>query len=611
MSGNKQTRPEPAQIQFNELGLPVATQFDDVYFSNDGGLAETRYVFLAQNQLPQRWQEHPAGSFVIAETGFGTGLNFLATWQAFIASAPATTRLHFISFEKFPLQRAELAQALAHFPELQALVTELLDAYPSPEPGCHRRVFAGGRITLDLWFGDLLEQLPDWLPTAQASVDCWFLDGFAPDKNPQMWQPELYHAMAQSSRGQATFATFTAAGAVRRGLQAAGYEVTKVKGFGRKREMLCGQLQAASTASAPDEVIIIGGGIAAASLVQALTRRNIKVCLLQRGCADGASGNAQGAVYPLLHVQRSPLAQFFVAAFGYARQHYQQKLHHNWHESGVLQLNFTPERAARAEQIAQVYAAETVQLWSPEQVQQHWQQLPAQTALWYPQGGWLAPAPAVAQLQTPATKCQHASVTDISTGQQKRWHVRCADGSAYEADYVVLATGADLVDWLPQFGIELQNVRGQVSYVNSSAATQECPSVVCYKGYFTPVLDGQHCVGATYARQYDRSKARQTQVADDQENLATLQSNLAPMTWPSELKVVHQRASERNTSRDHLPIIGELKPGLAVIGALGSRGYTAAPLAAEIIASHWCAEPQPLAAELIERLKPQRLQASP
>lgn len=607
-----------AQIHFNEFGMPVATAFDDIYFSNQDGLAESHYVFLQHNDLPQRWQSHPLDTFVVAESGFGTGLNFLATWQCFLEHAPTALKLHYISFEKFPLRQSDLQQALRAFPQLQALAQELLQAYPAAEPGCHRRVFANGRITLDLWLEDIHAALPQWLPHAHQTVDAWYLDGFAPDKNPGMWRASLYEAMASSGRPGATFATFTAAGAVRRGLQAAGFACEKVKGFGRKREMLRGHLPVAqapatpASSAAPREVTVIGGGIAAACSAFELQQAGYRVTVISAGIADAASGNPQGAVYPLLHAERSPLAEFFTQAFGYACQFYAQHCAQDWHPCGVVQLAYTSARDERYRKLSRGlqeqgpgYDRQTVQWLSAAETQALWPQLPAYPSLFYPAGGWLRPAAVVASLLA-KVQVEKRKLVGLQQTQQG-WQLAFEDGSTRSCETVVLACGAALKPLLKPFAVPLQNVRGQVTQVKATEISESCPLVVCYKGYFTPAEQGLHCVGATYARDSEDVQPRQ---ADSDDNLANLCDNLAPATWPQTLTPVAERAAIRNTTRDHLPMVGELAPHLWVIGGLGSRGFTAAPLAACTLTAALRGKPLPMPAALWQRLQPQRLQSS-
>lgn len=215
------------------VGAPRSKQFDDVYFSAEDGYAETRHVFIKGNNLPEGWRDRK--NFTIAETGFGTGLNFLCAWRLFRETAPGQ-RLEFISFEKYPLEAPEIKEALEHwrgrFPEeLEALIA----LYPKNHSGTHR-IEMGENVALTLIFGDVNEEFPK----LNAQVDCWFLDGFKPATNPDMWTDIVFRNMARLSNPGATFATFTAAGAVKRGLAAAGFDVKKIQGFGRKRDMLVG-----------------------------------------------------------------------------------------------------------------------------------------------------------------------------------------------------------------------------------------------------------------------------------------------------------------------------------------------------------------------------------
>lgn len=219
---------------------PKSEQFGDVYFSAYDGLAETRHVFLAGNRLPEAWAGRK--KFTIAETGFGTGLNFLAAAQMFRQTAPPGARLDYISIEKYPLKPDDIERYLAHWSnEFPQLLRELCAQYPAPLPGFHKILF-GSDISLLIIFDDVA----DALPQIAAQVDCWFLDGFKPATNPEMWTQHVFENMARLSAPNARFSTFTAAGAVRRGLVAAGFQVDKIKGYGTKRDMLAGHYKGAA-----------------------------------------------------------------------------------------------------------------------------------------------------------------------------------------------------------------------------------------------------------------------------------------------------------------------------------------------------------------------------
>jgi len=385
-----------ANITYNDHGTPVADAFDDVYFSNHNGMAETEHVFIHHNALPERWAAHARSTFTIAETGFGTGLNFLTAahfFSAFRRKNPESIldTLHFTSFEKFPIAQTDLQRSLQQWPELSALSTQLLANYPPAIAGCHRLHFQPdeqniGNITLDLWLGDVNELLPS-LPVSQHhSVDAWFLDGFAPSKNPDMWQQSLFDNMAQLTRPGGTFATFTAAGFVKRGLQTAGFNVEKCRGFGKKRDMLRGSkpltenhtlenktienhtianhaepetneatntrttdttqnrannhaltcwhragitqlsgTQVSSSKQALPHIAIIGGGLAGLTSAYALLQKGFKVTLLESAntLAAGASGNTQGGFYPQLNVDFTLQGQLYSQCFYFAKQQYQ------------------------------------------------------------------------------------------------------------------------------------------------------------------------------------------------------------------------------------------------------------------------------------------------
>ncbi|MCB1338743.1 MAG: tRNA (5-methylaminomethyl-2-thiouridine)(34)-methyltransferase MnmD [Maritimibacter sp.] len=217
---------QPAEVAWNAQGVPVSARFDDPYFNLDDGLAETRHTFLAGNGLPERF----APGFHVAELGFGTGLNMLATCLAF-AAAGSPGPLNYTSFEAFPMAAGEIARALSAFPEAGAVAGPFLDAW-----GEGARRFALGDMQVEVILGDARETLPAW----PGKADAWYLDGFSPAKNPELWGEALMCDVADHTAQNGTFATYTAAGFVRRNLEAAGFAVTRQPGYGRKRHMSAG-----------------------------------------------------------------------------------------------------------------------------------------------------------------------------------------------------------------------------------------------------------------------------------------------------------------------------------------------------------------------------------
>lgn len=652
----KQNAIQPANLEFNAEGTPVSRDFDDVYFSNDNGLEETRYVFLDGNQLGARFPTHPRSQFVVAESGFGTGLNFLTLWQAFDqfrAAHPEATlqRLHFVSFEKFPLTLHDLRLAHQHWPELTEWAAQLQAQWPSAVGGCHRLILDGGRVTVDLWLGDINELTDTLDDSMNQKVDAWFLDGFAPAKNPEMWSQHLFMAMARLARPGATLATFTSAGFVRRGLQEAGFTMQKTKGFGRKRDMLVGRMEQtldipaqapwfARSASASREVAIVGGGIASALLSLALLHRGWQVTLY---CADeapatGASGNRQGALYPLLSSHDPALFQFFPAAFTFARRLYDMlpvAFDHAW--CGVTQLGWDEK--------SQQKIAQMLSLGLPEEIAHAVtaQQI-AETAgvdagcdgIHYPLGGWLCPAQltsgAIALAQSRGLRVHYAHKVE-SLSRTERWELHFADGKAAQHASVVLANGHAISQFIQTETLPVYPVGGQVSHIPTTPELVKLRQVLCYDGYLTPQNpeNGHHCIGASYHR---GEMAMQYSEADQQQNRQRLIDCFPDAAWAKEVNVSEgeARCGVRCATRDHLPMAGNVPdyeatlavyqdlaehketavtapvcPELFMLGGLGSRGLCSAPLLAEVLAAQMSNEPIPLDRTTLAGLNPNRL----
>ena len=642
---------ESARLDWNDEGMPISVHFDDIYFSNNNGLDETRFVFLQHNGLPERWASHDRELFVIGETGFGTGLNFLASWQAFARwrnEAPASQgarRLHFISFEKYPLTRADLAQALARWPELAEFSAELVANYPDALFGCHRLLLAGGTVVLDLWFGDIKETLPLVAdPAAEGIVDGWFLDGFAPSKNPDMWNEALFAGLARLARPHATLSTFTCAGFVRRGLIAAGFAMQKVKGHGCKRQMLAGQrttqpvaaiqrLLPRQACSSQELVVIRGGGIASAALALALTRRGRQVEIWCKDAAPamGASGNRQGALYPLLNAGQDTLSQFYATAFGFARRLYTElmthyPIPHDW--CGVVQLAHDDKSARKLTRLAEVdFPPALLQVLAPDQYEVV-TGLPLHShgdapMVHYPQGGWLCPEALTRAMLEEAKASGHLRLrTDCEVlacqPHQAGWQLTRREHGLEaheEVATLVLANGHLIRDLLPPDTLPLGAVRGQVSHLATTPALSGLKSVLCYAGYLTPAHEALHCLGASFIRNDTTLDLREE---EHLENLQKLQHSLPACDWAQSLTAASAgRVAVRAAFGDHLPMAG-LAPApqqavnaapLWLLGGLGSRGLCSAPLLAELLACELTHEPLPLSGPQLQALHPQRFAA--
>lgn len=647
---------QTANLGFNEEGTPVSREFDDVYFSNDNGLEETRYVFLEGNRLSERFATHDRSLLVVAESGFGTGLNFLTLWQAFddfCHKQPAATlrRLHFISFEKFPLTAPDLEAAHSHWSELAEFARELRESWPLPFAGCHRLLLAGGRITLDLWFGDINELIPRLDDTLSKRVDAWFLDGFAPSKNPDMWTPQLFNTMARLARPGGTLATFTCAGFVRRGLIDAGFTMTKAKGFGRKRTMLTGVMEQelnqpkqlpwfSRPAAQGNEVALVGGGIASALLSLALLRRGWQVTLYCEDAepAQGASGNRQGALYPLLSTHDASLTDFFASAFTFARRRYDAlpvEFDRDW--CGVTQLGWDERSRHKIEQMLSLSFPDALAHAVDEKTVAKISGVETGCGgITYPQGGWLCPA----QLTAGAIELARKRGLKVHYGHRvtaleetgSGWDLTFEERASQRHGAVVLANG-HRVNLFPQTAkLPVSAVGGQVSHIPTGPGLAKLRQVLCYDGYLTPQnpANQRHCIGASYHRGVDDMRYSEE---DQQQNRQRLINCLPEQEWPQEVDVStgDARCGVRCASRDHLPLIGSVPDyektlaayaglmhskenavnapvyeNLFMLAGLGSRGLCSAPLAAEILAAQMSGEPIPLDSTTLAALNPNR-----
>lgn len=411
------TRIEPAELAFDANGTPCSPVFGDVYHSAESGPGQTQHVFIAGNDLPRRW----AGTrvFTILETGFGLGLNFLMTWDAWRADRARCERLHFVSLEKHPFARDALRQLHGRYRELAPLAARLQDAWPPLVTGLHRLHFDDGRITLTLAFGDVANVLP----RLRLRADALYLDGFAPDRNEDMWAPRVMKALARLSRRGTTFATWSSAGAVRERLTAAGFTVEKRPGFGRKREMLCGRfaprwpVRTAARRAPADathdggygerHAIVIGGGLAGAAVCERLASRGWRIDLVERGTAPeiqhgrapadtAAASRFAGIFHP--HVSRDDCILSRIVRSGYlyalARWLDLERAGHRleWSHCGVVQL----DEDASTTMAALDYPGEYAQRVTRDGAAALTGVRLRSGGWWFPGGGWMRPASLVA-----------------------------------------------------------------------------------------------------------------------------------------------------------------------------------------------------------------------
>jgi tRNA 5-methylaminomethyl-2-thiouridine biosynthesis bifunctional protein len=622
----------PAEPAAAGDGTPYSALYDDVYHTAHGGLAQARHVFLAGNDLPSRWRG--GERFTILETGFGLGLNFLVTWQAWRESQ-ARGRLHFISVEKHPFRRDDLAALLASYPDLTELSAAMLEQWPPLASGFHRLHFDGGRVTLTLLLGDassLLRQLV-------AQADAVFLDGFAPAKNTDMWSPALLAIITRLCRPGATLATWSVAGELRHTLEHLGWTLERRPGFATKREMLCGTLtNAVSPAPTfqgmPEDVnrraIVIGAGLAGTAVSERLAARGWRVELFERHSrpAQEASGNPSGILLPHLAKDDALAARLSRACFLYALRRLKDIPGVRWSPCGVLQVarDSAHEVLQRATIEHLMPPADFAAFLERDEATSLIGHAVAHGGWWFPGGGWVSPGSVCDALLAAGGKRINARFdTEVASLRQTKdgWQAFAADGQLLAAAPHVILANAHAANRLLPAALPLTPIRGQVSYLPADAHQRISflHQVVCRGGYLTPPDAGTVCFGASF----DSGDADLAiRVTDHAGNLQRLDELLPGIADGLDAEQLAGRVGLRSAAPDRLPLVGQLpdtdaaatsaatlenlprRTGLHALLGLSARGMVWAPLAAELLACQLDGEPLPLERDLARAIDPAR-----
>lgn len=588
-----------ARLAFATDGTPYSETYDDIYHSAGGGLAQAQHVFLQGNGLPGRWQQRRI--FTILETGFGLGLNFLATWRTWRDDPARCGRLHFVSIEKHPFVVADLAVLLDEFHENRSESSQLIAQWPMLVSGMHRLAFEGGNVVLTLFFGDVA----DALPQLQLAADAIYLDGFAPQKNPAMWAAPLLRHLGRLAAPGATLATWSVAAPVREALRGAGFALHKREGFGRKKEMLFGKL-ARKNQQDPMQTsrsaIVIGAGIAGAAVCERLAARGWQVTLIERraAAAQEASGNPAGVFHPVISPDDSLYARFTRAAFLCLLERWTALEGVQWERCGVLQKARTGiERASQQRALARLeYPARYAQFDD------------AKGGIWFPEAGWVKPRSLVEALLSGVTieKIFGQEVSSLCR-ENDAWNAVDGQGKVISsASIIVLANAADALRLSPQPAVRLRRVRGQLTLV---PAIEGLDHVVLRGGMALPGIDGHSVIGASFDLDDEDAELRTDSHAGNLERLEQmLPGALAGFNPGLDPAKLDGRVAFRAVVPDRLPMIGPLADarGAGLYGAFayGSRGLLWAALAGEIIASMLEGEPLPIERKLLAAVDPGR-----
>lgn len=619
----------PARLTYAANGTPFSAVFDDIYYSADGGPGQAQHVFLNGNDLPQNWADKR--QFVILENGFGSGLNFLATWAAWRADPARPHTLHYLATELHPFQVDDLAKLHRHWPQFEFLAEALRNAWPLLFTGFHRLEFAAGRVVLTLMLGDAEVNLRK----LRAEVDAFYLDGFDPNKNPRMWSPSLFKRLSQLAAPEATFATWCVAGQARRALSSAGFAPEKRPGFGSKRQMLAGKLVTRRNLPHPVQpptrphAVVIGAGLAGCAIAERLSARGWQVDLLDRHAAPAqeASGNLAGIARPLLSRDDNLASRINRACF----LHLDRSLHRldqagfppRRKLNGILQMAHDAEHEEQMRDwlLASGFPDSFARFVERDEASKTLHANTAQGGWLFPAGGWANPSSLCrAWLAAGGAGIRFQGEVEVARLLRVNgvWQVIDSAGKIRStAATLVMATGTQTL--AQTAGLPILPVRGQVSHLPADTLPK-LAHAVCREGYLTPAVDGVHCLGASYSKD-DIAGIR---IEEHAENLHRLAAMLPGTETHFVAEQLHGRVGFRATTPDHLPLVGALpdltahppadmrlrtfprQSGLFGLLGLGSRGLVWAALLAETLASQINGEPLPLSGDQIDALDPAR-----
>ncbi|WP_066801545.1 FAD-dependent 5-carboxymethylaminomethyl-2-thiouridine(34) oxidoreductase MnmC [Moraxella oblonga] len=608
--------------QTDEQGniTPVSTAFDDVYFSKTGGLAETEYVFLQGNDLPCRFANlQESQSFTIIETGFGTGLNFLATCLLWQKTAPPSARLYFISTEKYPLTKPDLMTALSVWQndDIFAFAQTLISNYPLMLLGCHRLHFSN--IVLDLWFGDAYQSFVQM----NAKADAWFLDGFSPTKNSELWSEGIFNQIKHLSKPNATLATFTSSGAVRRALQGIGMNVQKIKGFGRKREMITAHFTGDfAPTPTPKTATVIGAGVSGLFTAHALASRGVAVTLVDKTAPlAGASGNPKALFAPKL-TQISEVAHHLsTISFLYSERIYRtlNTLADDeiFSQTGVVDFMLPTQKShEKLANLVKDYPNELIHIINDDFNSDN-DDFNQQIINTFIAKAGLIDTQKLAKfiLSHPLIHFKTFHVTGIH--QNDNQVIINNDDEQLSSDIAVICAGFESY-LLNNALFNPRKIRGQISWLHINDKLAQLKSLetpIKYDGYcatFTKNDDNVFLMGASFVRNDTDTSVR----ADEHQfNLDKLNQSLPNIAKQLNIHTndLQGRASIRAQTPDYHPLVGNImgqidkqNSQVYTIYGMGSKGFCFAPLCADVLASQILDEPIPISQTLLDKLKPNR-----
>ena len=639
------------QLNFNSDGIPCSKLFDDPYFSLVNPVEESKTVFLKSTDIPIRWKN---SHFTIAELGFGFGINFITTANAWIQQHDSTYQLHYLSFEKYPVQPKDLTKCFQELRLTSTLTDKLITQYPLPIQGFHRILFREHNISLTLIFGDAIDSLKG----CDFKADAWYLDGFSPNKNKALWTDNIAKEIFKLTKLDGTFSTYSAASKVRESFTNAGFSITKKPGFGKKREMLIGQRETYSkvtnfplkqkswllnpTYNSPQKnALVIGAGMAGCAISAALAQRGWQITIIEQNdtLASEASGNPNAILMPRLSVDHDTQSQLtllgYLHTIRYLNELQNESNAFSWHQCSAIQIPRDDFQWQRMNTIASQESLPTSLLQSISNLKaSELSQCAVSHDGWHiPLAGWLRPSDfCKAIIEKHADNINiiyNTKVLSLNNDCDVWTAYDSNENEIYSTDTAIIANAYSAKQFQQTHWCELHAKRGQITLIPESECNVQPSTILCADAYVTPATSGKIILGASFISDETNIDIRQAEHADTIQKV----KKIIPELKIKNTDKLKGRAAIRAVSSDRLPIVGSVAKeiefegnfkqaalgsarekypapqshqGLYLATGFGSRGLAWIPICTETLACVLNNEPSPLKKSLQQAIHPNR-----
>ena len=584
----------PFSLKNNTL---FSEEFDDLYSSAKGAVAECNHVFIKGNNLKERFENLGENSkFYIGEIGFGIGINFLTTCKSWLDHTKQNQVLEFYSFDKYLFRLSDFKTLNVSCPDLKEYISELERNYPRNIQGAQKISLFGGRIILNLIIGEI-DNTQEYIKLMDK-VDAWYFDGFSPSKNPDLWSIKLFKCIHKSCHENTTFSTYTSSGLVKNNLTESGFNHSRAMGFSDKRHMLKGTVDTQLKKNTSNtKVAVIGSGIAGCVLSYTLAKKGIEVDLYEKSdsICSGASSHELLVTYPRLSAHDTAFGSFTLHSYIFATNFYKQLKTDAWKKTGVIILNHDEATEKRQSSLLEKRAdGEIYRYIDPDEASEISGIDIKLNGLIYEDAGYILPEE-MCKFLIESPKINIFTSSHIKSIKKNREFFNLNIGEKkFEYQNVCVCAGSETANIVDIDGISIK--RGQVTHIESLDNVSRIKLPICAKGYISPRVNNIHLVGSSYSDSEDTDLS-------EEEHLYNL--NNLKLVIDEEMNVITGQTGHRAVSKDHMPVVG-MKDGIYINTCHGSRASVTAPISAEIIASMIVDEAPPLMGRELESLSPER-----